>query len=316
MLGTLLMSGFAGRLSLAGLLLDFTLPEHVAARRKIASKLILRNEKSWIPSFSIEVMGAKGSSYSKPVYFPVLPANETVEERSEVYFARRGMHRENSFVLKSQFPFGFAERQALVAIEREILVYPCMDGRPEFAVILSRLEGQLDAYARGHGHDFYRIRPYEMKESARHVDWKASAHTGELQVREFAREQEPLVEIYLDMDAPNAQWFEIAVEACAYLCWQVHARPARLRFRTQNFDLMVPSEGSIYTILKYLALVEPGTRKPITGPGREDSFPVVFSAHPKQMAEAGWAADAIHGLEFPAGMGTDTGAAIETGAGS
>ena len=44
----------------------------------------------------------------------------------------------------------------------------------------------MEMIQRGRGHDFYRIRPYETLESARHVDWKATAHTRDLQVREYA----------------------------------------------------------------------------------------------------------------------------------
>ena len=75
------------------------------------------------------------------------------------------------------------------------------------------LRGEMQAHYRGRGGEFYRIRPYEPFESARHVDWKATAHTGELQVREFAREQEHLLEIFLDLETPEAlhDWFERAV---------------------------------------------------------------------------------------------------------
>jgi hypothetical protein len=39
MVSTLMVSGFISRLSLAGLELDFVLPEHVAARRKLAGRI-------------------------------------------------------------------------------------------------------------------------------------------------------------------------------------------------------------------------------------------------------------------------------------
>ena len=41
------------------------------------------------------------------------------------------------------------------------------------------------------------------------VDWRATAHTGDLQVREFARESERSVEIFLDRGVPPelAGWF-------------------------------------------------------------------------------------------------------------
>src|SRR5690606_21469487 len=48
MLSTLVLSGFISRLSLAGLELDFVLPEHITARRKFAGRLYLRNTKSWV----------------------------------------------------------------------------------------------------------------------------------------------------------------------------------------------------------------------------------------------------------------------------
>src|SRR3712207_7262223 len=41
--------------------------------------------------------------------------------------------------------------------------------------------------------------PYTTLFRSRHVDWRATAHTGELQVREFAREQDAAVVIFLDL---------------------------------------------------------------------------------------------------------------------
>jgi len=157
-------------------------------------------------------------------------------------------------------------------------------------MLIDELQGEMDAQVRGRGHDFYRIRPYEAMESARHVDWKASAHTGELQVREFSREQEPLVEVFLDLNVPleACEWFERAVDAAASICWHVASRGARLRFRNQVFDREVPVEADIYTILKFLALVEPVRTAALPGPGREDSLHVVLTNSPARLVAAGW----------------------------
>src|SRR5688572_3791693 len=290
LLATLLLSGFVSRLSLAGLELDFVFPDHISARRPVLARMKLRNEKSWMPSFSIFVTGAQKSVYADELYFPLLPGGATVEESVEISFTRRGVHTENGFLLRSRFPFGFAERRVHVTLRREVLVYPSLEPQPVFESFFARLAGELETHARGRGYDFYRIRPYEVGESARHVDWKASAHTGELQVREFAREQEPLLEIYLDLDAGDheREWFERAVECSAFLCWRMAATAARVRFRTQEFDVSTPSEGDVYTILKYLALVEPKRGRMILVPGREDSLQVVFSVSPARLVDAGW----------------------------
>jgi hypothetical protein len=148
----------------------------------------------------------------------------------------------------------------------------------------------MEALHRGRGHDFYRIRPYEAFESAHHVDWKATAHTGALQVREFAREQDHRVVIYFDLDVPFGLegWFESAVDCAAYLAFQLAERGAHVRFHTQELDVTLPEEGDIYTILKYLALVSPMRGRPPVGPDDPQRFQIVFSANTARMAALGW----------------------------
>ena len=135
-----------------------------------------------------------------------------------------------------------------------------------------------------------RIRPYEAFESARHLDWKASAHTGDLQVREFAREQEKAIEIFLDRDVPPGRedWFEHAIECCSFLAWSLWQMGAGIRFRSQQFDIRVPEEGDVYMILKYLALVFPQTGKLPEAPADESSFQIVLSASPGRFRDLGW----------------------------
>src|SRR5262249_43111351 len=154
----------------------------------------------------------------------VIPGGATIEEPVELLFSHRGSYRENSFRFSTRFPFGFTERRISVLVRREVLVYPSVDPQPGVAGLLVSLQGDIASFYRGQGHDFYRIRPYEALESAKHVDWKATAHTGDLQVREFAREQEQAVAFFLDIDVPPDldEWFERAVDCCAFLAWRMN----------------------------------------------------------------------------------------------
>jgi len=305
LLATLLVSGFISRLSLAGLELDFLFPEHVSTRRRVPALLKLKNEKSWMPSFAIHLEGMPDSVFSSKIYFPWLAGGATAQEMVEVEFAKRGQHRQNSFRLQSSFPFGLTERQVQVTLRREALVYPCLDPQPGFRRLYDRIQGEIAAHVRGRGYDFYRIRPYNQSESARHLDWKVTAHTGELQVREFAREQDPTVEIFLDLDVPYEMrsWFELAVDCGAYLAWETAARGARVSFRTQNFFFETPAEGDIYVILRYLALVEPLRSRSVPAPDRDDNIQVVLSAAPSRLAQAGWHRAY---LVDPGALGADT----------
>ena len=155
-----------------------------------------------MPSFSVHLAGAAESGFTTILNFPVIPGGATIEESVTLYFPRRGAQRQRSFQFSTRFPFGFAERREMVTTRHDIIVYPCLDPQPGFESLLDSVSGEIAAMQRGRGHDFYRIRPYEASESARHVDWKATAHTGVLQVREFAREQDWRVVIFLDLDVP------------------------------------------------------------------------------------------------------------------
>lgn len=300
MISTLLVSGLVSRLSLAGLQLDFHVPEHVSAGRTVSAAVYIRNLKRLMPSFSVQITGRVDPFLSalsgmppiltSGVYFPLVPPRAELEEPVDVQFQRRGAHRQNSFAVSTKFPFGFLEKSVLVTLQREIVVYPCLDPQPGFEELLTALTGQIEAYYRGLGRDFYRIRPYEAFESARHVDWKATAKLGDLQVREFAREKERSIEIFLDRDVPSGleAWFERAVDYCAFLAWRLSERGMGVCFRSQDFEIRLPEEGDIYTILKYLALVYP-LRGRVAGPPVEEySFQVAFTADPDRFADLGW----------------------------
>ncbi len=291
MLATLMISNLISRLSQAGLELDFRLPEHVSARRRFPARIAVRNTKRWMPSFSVRLQGI-GHSVFSAVYFPVLPGGGTLEQMLDVEFARRGIHREDGFQFSTAFPFGLFERRAQVALRREILVYPCMNPQPGFEEMIAALGGEVAAHYRGRGHDFHRIRPYELFESARHVDWKATAHTGALQVREFAREEEPLVEILFDIDCDpeHAAWFEYAIECCAFLVWHLTQRESRVRFVSQEMAATVPGTEDVHRILKYLALVAAGSSEPAPGPVEVGSFHIVFTTGAHKYTETGWSA--------------------------
>jgi uncharacterized protein (DUF58 family) len=220
----------------------------------------------------------------------LIAARTTLEETVEVRFTRRGTYRQNGFAFSTSFPFGFLEKTARVMLRREMVVYPSVDPQPGFDDLLAGISGEIETHYRGLGRDFYRIRPYEAFESSRHVDWKASAHTGSLQIREFAREEEQIVELYLDRNIPHEldDWFEHAVNCCAFLAWRLSSQGASIHFRSGGYEFRQPEDGDIYTILKYLALVYPQRSDASEGPLDDTSFQIVFTPSPRAYRDAGW----------------------------
>jgi len=292
MMATLLISGLVSRLCLAGLELDFRVPEHIPAGRSIPAHLLVRNHK-WMPSFSIRVEAIReegGPIMTSGVYFTLIPAGATLESTVDVRFPRRGTYRQNGFAFSTSFPFGFLEKTARVTLTREMVIYPSVDPKPGFDDLLAGLSGEIESHYRGLGRDFYRIRPYEAFESSRHVDWKASAHAGSLQIREFAREEEQTVEIYLDRDIAHQHeaWFEHAIDCCAFLAWRLSTVGASIHFRSQAFEFRQPDDGDIYSVLKYLALVYPQRSAIVEPPRDTSSYKVLFTPSADRFREAGW----------------------------
>jgi uncharacterized protein (DUF58 family) len=305
MLAFLLVSGFISRLVLAGLELELLLPEHVSARMATPARVRLRNLKRLTPSFSIELSGRGDAIHNtpsilkEPVYFPLIPGRATIEAAVQVIFPYRGRHRENLFIIATKFPFGFLRKSTTVALRRETIVYPALDPRADMDFLLDSVSGEIESHYRGDGRDFYRIRPYEAQDSARHVDWKSSAHTGGLQVREFTRDQRRTIEIFFDrrIVPGQQQQFETLVEDCAFLVWRLCERDAKLWMRSQRFALALPEEGEVYTLLKFLALVEPLVllqpgEMSLDSPADASNLQIVFSTLPdaaEDVKAAGWA---------------------------
>ena len=293
MMATLLISGLVSRLCLAALELDFLVPEHVPARRSVPGRLYVRNQKWFIPSFSIRVEGIRetgGPALESAVYFPLIAGGATLDHTVQIQFPKRGTYRKNGFAFSTSFPFGFLQKSALVELLREVVIYPCIDPQPGFEDLVAGIAGEMESNYRGSGRDFYRIRPYEAFESARHVDWKASAHAGSLMVREFTREQERVLEVFLDRDVPPEldAWFEHAVECCAFAVWRLNTLGASILFRTNGLSLRTPEDGDVYSILRYLSLVYPQRFTASEPPVDATSYKLVFTASPRQFEEAGW----------------------------
>ena len=121
-------------------------------------------------------------------------------------FPRRGVYRQDTLGLQTRFPFGFVEKTRRVNSALEAVVYPAVEPTDEVYENLALVSGELESIMRGRGHDLYSIRAYQTSDSARHVDWKASAKRGALQVREFTREDERRVLLVLDpFTPPNAK---------------------------------------------------------------------------------------------------------------
>jgi uncharacterized protein (DUF58 family) len=314
MLAGIIVSGILSSICLSGVEMKLELPEHLFARQPVMAAVELRNEKYSVPSFSLRVSGEiesatpgrKGRKEKKPapekqiltrpVYFPFLPAKSrglgTVRQQVELEFPRRGAYRQDTFGIVTKFPFGFLQKTRRVESPMEIIVYPRVEPTEEFYEVLPLLSGEMESFYRGRGHDLYSIRDYQSTDSARFVDWKASAKTSALKVREFTREDERRVLLVLDPfvaegGEKSAEQFERAVTLAACLAWHFHEIDSELQFCTAGYGSPMASAGEvIYPILRELALIAP---QRAAGGGNflaqladeSDTFKIILTSQPR-----------------------------------
>lgn len=286
MMAGILVSAVVSRIVLTGVTLDMELPEHVFARQPVLAELTLGNMKMTLPSFSLYVGGeaekngkakkkAKTQAQSAqkpsrkvltdPVYFPYIPRSRETTQEVALTFPRRGRYEQDAFQLSSKFPFGFLQKLRKLSASSAVVVYPAVEPTEEFYEILPLISGEMESYYRGRGHDLYSIRDYQPGDSARSLDWKATAKAQRLKVREFAREDERRVELVFDSILPAGTRspevdarFERAVNFCACLAWHFYEIDSQMMFRSPTWATGVTAaEEIIYGILHHLALIEP-----------------------------------------------------------
>ena len=270
LVSVILMSGILSSISLAGVELRIDLPEHIFAGQTVRAAVELINGKLTLPSFSLRVEAVVARSapaaavLETPVFFPHLPRQQRMKQSVPVTFLQRGLHVQDSFRIVTRFPFGFLQKSRRLTVKSEALVYPDVESNSELSEIFPGIEGSIESYSKGRGHDLHSLRQYVPTDSASHVHWKASARAGSLMVREFAREDDCRVLLVLDphpfdsSDANVNQRFERAVTLCAGIAWHFYGRNAYLQFRSAGIEtILAPAEDTIFAILRHLALAQP-----------------------------------------------------------
>jgi uncharacterized protein (DUF58 family) len=122
------------------------------------------------------------------------------------------------------------------------------------------------------------------EDSARHVDWKASARTGSLLVREFTREDERKLRLVFDNPGQGEvpeDVYERGVALAASLAWHFAGENTELSFIAPAYD----GGQEIYDFLRYLALVNPERASSDSLleklPASGDDYNVIFTARPR-----------------------------------
>jgi uncharacterized protein (DUF58 family) len=282
LISALFVSWVSARMSLRDIVVSARFPDHIFAGEAAPVIVTMRNRKRLLPSFSvlIEARGpldedegrAKAGTRRKfakrsLAYFMYVPHRAAAEQRTDHLFEQRGHVLITGFELSTRFPFGFfRRRRRLPARNVDIIVYPRLRSIGDELHLLPMNAGRLASVRRGAGHDLLSLRDYQPQDDLRHIDWKSTARSHRLTVREFTAEDERRVTIALDTRLRRGETeeqdalarFEEGVTTAASLVAHFIAERAEVR-------LVLGQEGGrygvgpeqLYDSLRRLALVKP-----------------------------------------------------------
>lgn len=219
---------------------------------------------------------------TRPVYFTFVGPRSSAGADLEITFPRRGHYTQDSFTLATRFPFSFLIKSRKVSLERDLLVYPALLEADDFLELLPMITGEFLSFVRGRGSELYRIREHTPQDPGRFVDWKATAKTGSLKVREFTREDERRLRLVFDNPEPgsvSSEAYERSVSLAASLACHFNGENVDLSFAGTCYD------GGLHLqdFLRYLATVEPDSRDPrfLDALPVSQDFNVIFTARPR-----------------------------------
>jgi uncharacterized protein (DUF58 family) len=289
MLSATIASGVVARLSLRSISVSLQLPQNVFEREKVSIKISLKNRKRLFTAFSIHVedlslirarrrngllgrlipwnsTAPPGTAADAPVlhqtaYFPAVSPGESRSELLSQCFPRRGRYYLEGLRLSTRFPFGFFRRGERVAVGGEVLVYPSVREVSSDFHLLPFQPGKLEGKRIGQGESLYSIRAYREGESARLIHWKATAKTGKLMAREYARDEESEFCLILDTaihdrKSDSFEKFEKAVSLAASLVAHFVREGAEFEYLTpQEYVPRGTGVDHLYRILRSLAVV-------------------------------------------------------------
>jgi uncharacterized protein (DUF58 family) len=228
------------------------------------SRFVFPKRRQWLqlPDYTLHRKTAAPKPariLTKPVYFTFIAPRSTADVEVDLTFPSRGLYSQEGFSLATRFPFSFLTKTRKVRLERELLVYPQLIEPDELMDVLPLITGEFVSFVRGRGSELYRIREHNPEDLARFVDWKATAKTGSLKVREFTREDERRLRVVFDNPEPgqvSTQSYERAVSLAATLACHFAGEHVDLSFAGPDYT----GGSGLDDFLRYLALIQPAPR--------------------------------------------------------
>jgi uncharacterized protein (DUF58 family) len=196
---------------------------------------------------------------------PPIRRRERVEVTTLRTPRRRGEILTVGAELRSDAPFGVAERRIRAELEARTLVLPRVFplGPLSFVEpIATNARAVHEAPRRGQGPDYLSVREYRPGDPMRHVHWALTARHGRLMVREFEEERTRRLVVVVDTERDEGEaWTPLdrccSVAASVLDAATAHGQGARLIAARPGLGIDVLPRADRSEMFRWLAKLEP-----------------------------------------------------------
>jgi len=319
LISVIVASGIVSESMLRGLTVGLRFPEHIYAEQVVVLDVSVANQKYLIPSMSLTVgvrlvqkagprpadrvsdtkrwWGGKSPvkaneanfNLDSLVHFVIVGPRTKVRQSIEYRFPARGQYEITGFTVTTKFPFGFLQKTRRFTASGTIVVYPAVEAAVSVPKALSEALGARETNRCGLGTDLYAIREYRDGDRRRDIDWKATAKTRRLMVRDRMREDERRVTVRFDprpgrdLSESELAAFETGVTQAASLLSKLVKSGVLVRLVTpETATEFGNTPRHLHDMLRVLAVIEPRQKASANGsapplPARESAPEVVFA---------------------------------------
>lgn len=206
MLSLIIASGVLSEASLRGLVVKRLPPLSVHAKTPFLMGISLQNQKTRIPSFSVEIEDYFGDNLlDKKCYFLKIPSGRTQQTSYRHTLPRRGRYSFTAFRISTKFPFALFRKSRVAEFHSDLLVYPELLALTHLPASMTAQTGELSADKRGRRGRFHGLRDYRAGDDPRDIHWRSSARRGRLVLREYEEEAVRQVTLYVDNSVPPGE---------------------------------------------------------------------------------------------------------------
>ncbi|QQE12506.1 DUF58 domain-containing protein [Planctomycetota bacterium] len=214
MFGAFVVSLITAMLSLRNVTVTRLLPMHGIAGEQLVPRYRIHN-RSKLGIFNLVVSEESTESEVKLNMLPTgwilfLGPNQALMAEAPCWPSERGKLSFNSLIISCSFPFGILKKVAFFEQEDEIIVYPHIYRLNRRVVgTLSRVnpEGSNNIERSGGTEEFFGLREYHTGDSIRLINWKQTARTGDMVVKEMTQPSPPQTMVQLDLS-------DLQINAC------------------------------------------------------------------------------------------------------